>query len=117
MWEWIKKKIQEVKKKVALKWLAQDDNYVVAKETYPGYIIIDLLHDDNVVGDIWDFSRYEDCGVIGWTQIDDWSMYRGIDLKPVMYQGVVYEKEGGGYHFDWDVAQMVWGFGDEDLED
>lgn len=111
MLNWFKGKLEEIKKKLALKWLAQAEGYIVANETFPGYIIIAMQPSDTIVGDIWDFSRYEDLGIIGWTQIDDW---RGISLEPIMYKGVVYEKEGGGYYFDWDVAELVTGLGDED---
>ena len=114
--KWFKKKLGEVKKKVALKWLAQTEGYIVTNETFPGYVLIDFLHDNREVGDIWDFSKYDELGIIGWTQIDDWSNYRGM-LRPVTYKGVVYAKEGGGFYFDWDVAELVLGDADEDFEE
>lgn len=94
--------------------------------TYKDAIVIqDII--DGEWGDIWDFSLWEDRGIIGWTIIDHWKpideyfdpseyedpeeayqMYKEAMEKPKIIIADVYEYENGTYGIDMENRTNLW---------
>ena len=77
-----------------------------AEETYPCTLLLSIVEDADFDGSVYDFSLYEEKGIIGLTEFKTkassgkYEDYEGNPLVATLGNQIVYKMKDGGYMWD-----------------